>query len=58
MTAAYFTVMQTRTGWTWTCTHPVCEQAACWATACRLASEAEAIRGARQHQHLAHGGVA
>ena len=58
MTAAYFTTMQTRTGRAWTCTHPVCEQSARGGYGSRMASEAEAIRGARQHQHLAHGGVA
>ena len=51
----YWTVLQTRQGWTWTCTHPACERADRGGYGCRLPDEHTADRAAQRHLILDHG---
>ena len=51
----YWTTLRTRQGRSWQCLHPDCREADKPGYGCRLASEADADRGARRHLILDHG---
>jgi len=50
----YWTTMQTRQGWSWTCTHPRCERAVRGGYGCRCASQDDADKAAQRHILEAH----
>lgn len=54
----FWTTMQTRQGWSWTCTHPECERAEeQGGYGSRMPTQTAADRAAQLHIIRVHGGV-